>query len=177
MQRRVALRVRQDSRLNLRGPAYRPCRDRTPTLVPLNINAMKALLCTHYGTPDDLELAEIAEPKPGSGEVLVKIHAAALNFFDTLIIAGKYQFKPAPPFSPAAEFAGTVEALGPGVTSVKLGDRVLGFMTYGATREFVAVDAGKLIKLPDALEARARLKAGESLAVLGASGGVGLAAV
>jgi NADPH2:quinone reductase len=157
---------------------------------------MKALLCTHYGTPDDLELAEIAEPKPGSGEVLVKIHAAALNFFDTLIIAGKYQFKPAPPFSPAAEFAGTVEALGPGVTSVKPGDRVLGYMTYGAAREFVAVDAGKLIKIPDALDFdraaglcitygttlhalkdRARLKAGESLAVLGASGGVGLAAV
>src|SRR4051794_15705466 len=157
---------------------------------------MKALLCTRYGAPDDLEVADIAAPKPGSGEVLVKIHAAALNFFDMLIIAGKYQFKPAPPFSPAAEFAGTVEALGPGVTSFKPGDRVLGYMTYGAAREFVAVDAGKLIKIPDALDFdraaglcitygttlhalkdRARLKAGESLAVLGASGGVGLAAV
>src|ERR1051325_4212766 len=157
---------------------------------------MKALLCTHYGTPDDLELADIAEPKPGPGEALVKIHAAALNFFDTLIIAGKYPFTPAPPFSPAAEFACAVEPLGPGVTSVKPGDRVLGYMTYGAAREFVAVDAGKLIKIPDALDFdraaglcitygttlhalkdRARLKAGESLAVLGASGGVGLAAV
>jgi NADPH2:quinone reductase len=157
---------------------------------------MKALLCTRYGAPDDLEVADIAAPKPGPGEALVKIHAAALNFFDTLIIAGKYQFKPAPPFSPAAEFAGTVEALGPGVTSFKPGDRVLGYMTYGAAREFVAVDAGKLIKIPDALDFdraaglcitygttfhalkdRARLKGGESLAVLGASGGVGLAAV
>ena len=157
---------------------------------------MKALLCTRYGTPDDLELADIAEPKPGAGEALVKIHAAALNFFDTLIIAGKYQFKPAPPFSPAAEFAGTVEALGSGVTSFKPGDRVLGYMTYGAAREFVAVNASKLTKIPDALDFdraaglsitygttlhalkdRARLKAGESLAVLGASGGVGLAAV
>jgi NADPH:quinone reductase len=157
---------------------------------------MKALLCTRYGAPDDLEVADIAAPKPGPGEALVKIHAAALNFFDTLIIAGKYQFKPAPPFSPAAEFAGTVEALGQGVTSFKPGDRVLGYMTYGAAREFVAVDAGKLIKIPDALDFdraaglcitygttfhalkdRARLKAGESLAVLGASGGVGLAAV
>ena len=157
---------------------------------------MKALLCTRYGTPDDLELADIDEPKAGPGEAVVKIHAAALNFFDTLIIAGKYQFKPAPPFSPAAEFAGTVESLGAGVTSVKPGDRVLGYMTYGAARERVAVNAGKLIKIPDALDFdraaglcitygttlhalkdRARLKSGESLAVLGASGGVGLAAV
>jgi NADPH2:quinone reductase len=157
---------------------------------------MKALLCTRYGTPDDLELADIAVPEPGPGEVLVKIAAAALNFFDTLIIAGKYQFKPAPPFSPAAEFAGTVERLGAGVTAFKAGDRVLGYMTYGAARECVAVSADKLIKIPDALDFdhaaglcitygttlhalkdRARLKAGETLAVLGASGGVGLAAI
>ena len=157
---------------------------------------MKALLCTRYGTPDDLELADIAEPTAGPGEAVVKIHAAALNFFDTLIIAGKYQFKPAPPFSPAAEFAGTVESLGAGVSAFKPGDRVLGYMTYGAARERVAVSAGKLVKIPDALDFdraaglcitygttlhalkdRARLKSGESLAVLGASGGVGLAAI
>jgi len=157
---------------------------------------MKALLCTRYGTPDDLEIADIAVPEPGAGEALVKIEAAALNFFDTLIIAGKYQFKPAPPFSPAAEFAGTVEKLGAGVTSVKVGDRVLGYMTYGAAREHVAVSAERLLKIPDALDFdraaglcitygttlhalkdRAKLKTGESLAVLGASGGVGLAAV
>jgi len=157
---------------------------------------MKALLCTRYGTPDDLELADIAEPKAGPGEVAVKIHAAALNFFDTLIIAGKYQFKPAPPFSPAAEFAGTVESLGPGVTAFKAGDRVLGYMTHGAARERIAVSAEKLIKIPDALDFdraagicitygttlhalkdRAALKPGETLAVLGASGGVGLAAI
>ena len=113
---------------------------------------MKALLCTRYGTPDDLELADIDEPTASPGEAVVKIHAAALNFFDTLIIAGKYQFKPAPPFSPAAEFAGTVESLGPGVTAFKPGDRVLGYMTYGAARERVAVNAGKLIKIPDALD-------------------------
>jgi NADPH:quinone reductase len=157
---------------------------------------MKALLCTRYGTPDDLELADIDAPQAGAGEVVVKIHAAALNFFDTLIIAGKYQFKPAPPFSPAAEFAGTVESVGPGVTAFMTGDRVLGYMTYGAARERVAVSAGKLVKIPDALDFdraaglcitygttfhalkdRARLKSGETLAVLGASGGVGLAAV
>jgi NADPH:quinone reductase and related Zn-dependent oxidoreductases len=87
---------------------------------------MKALLCTRYGTPDDLELADIADPEPGPGEAVVRIGAAALNFFDTLIIAGKYQTKPAMPFSPAAEFAGTVERLGAGVTSLAVGDRVLG---------------------------------------------------
>lgn len=157
---------------------------------------MKALLCTRYGGPDDLELTELEEPKAGPGEAVVKIHAAALNFFDTLIIAGKYQFKPAPPFSPAAEFAGTVERLGPGVTSVKPGDRVVGYMIYGAARERVAISVDKLIRIPDALDFdraagvcitygttlhalkdRAALKAGETLAVLGASGGVGLAAI
>lgn len=157
---------------------------------------MKALLCTHYGTPDDLEIADIAEPKPGPGEAVVRVAAAALNFFDTLIIAGKYQFKPEMPFSPAAEFAGTVEKLGDGVTSVRVGDRVLGYMVAGAARERVAVAAERLVKIPDAvdddhavgicvtygttlhaLKDRARLKSGETLAVLGASGGVGLAAV
>jgi len=157
---------------------------------------MKALLCTRYGSPDDLEFAELAEPAAGSGEVVVKIHAAALNFFDTLIIAGKYQFKPAPPFSPAAEFAGTVESLGAGVSSFKVGDRVVGYMTYGAARERVAINVDKLAKVPDgldfdraagicitygttfhALKDRAALKPGESLAVLGAAGGVGLAAI
>jgi NADPH:quinone reductase len=157
---------------------------------------MKALLCTRYGTPDDLEIADIAEPAAGPGEVVVKLQAAALNFFDTLIIAGKYQFKPVPPFSPAAEFAGTVERLGAGVTSFKTGDRVLGYMTYGAARERVAVAADRLIKIPDALDFdraagicitygttfhalkdRAELERGEILAVLGASGGVGLAAI
>lgn len=176
-----------------------PCPDCKVLLFALHnfeIGPMKALLCTRYGTPDDLELADIAEPTPGSGEVVVRIHAAALNFFDILIIAGKYQFKPAPPFSPAAEFAGTVESVGAGVSGVKVGDRVLGYMTYGAAREKVAVTVDKLAKIPDALDFdraagvcitygttfhalkdRAALKPGESLAVLGAAGGVGLAAV
>jgi NADPH2:quinone reductase len=157
---------------------------------------MKALLCTRHGTPDDLELAEIPDPVAASGEVVVRIKAAALNFFDTLIIANKYQTKPPLPFSPAAEFAGVVESLGPGATSVKIGDRVIGCLTHGAAREKIAVPAGKLIGIPDgldfdraaglcvtygttfhALKDRARLRAGETLAVLGASGGAGLAAV
>ncbi len=157
---------------------------------------MKALLCTRHGTPDDLEIADIADPTPGPGEAVVRVAAAALNFFDTLIIAGKYQFKPEMPFSPAAEFAGTVEKLGDGVTSVKVGDRVLGYMVAGAARERVVIAAGRLVPIPDAvdddhaagicvtygttfyaLKDRAKLQPGETLAVLGASGGVGLAAV
>jgi NADPH:quinone reductase len=77
---------------------------------------MKALLCTRAGTPDDLELADLPDPEPGPGEALVRVAAVALNFFDLLIIAGKYQYKPAFPFSPGAEFAGTVERVGPGVS-------------------------------------------------------------
>ncbi len=157
---------------------------------------MKALLCTRYGTPDDLEFRDIPPPEPGPGEAVVRIAAAALNFFDTLIIADKYQFKPVLPFSPAAEFAGTVDSLGPGVTSFKPGDRVVGYMSYGAARERVALNVNKLIKIPDALDFdhaagvcitygttlhalkdRAVLEPGESLAVLGAAGGVGLAAI
>jgi NADPH:quinone reductase len=157
---------------------------------------MKALLCTRLGGPDDLELRNLPDPVAGPGGAVVKVAAAALNFFDTLIIAGKYQTKPDFPFSPAAEFAGVVESLGPGVTAVAPGDRVAGYIGYGAARERVAVSAENLIKLPAgldveraagiivtygtsyyALKDRAQLRAGETLAVLGASGGVGLAAV
>src|SRR6478609_8812426 len=157
---------------------------------------MKAILCSRLGGPDDLEFKDIPDPTPGPGEAVVRVKAAALNFFDTLIIAGKYQLKPTLPFSPAAEFSGVVETIGDGVTMVKPGDRVVASMGYGAAREKVLIRADKLVKLPDnldferaagliitygttlhALKDRARLKAGETLAVLGASGGVGLAAV
>src|SRR5438046_1299185 len=100
---------------------------------------MKAILCTRFGGPDDLELEELPDPVAGPGEVVVDVKAAALNFFDTLIIAGKYQHKPPFPFSPASEFAGTVENVGPGVTAFRPGDRVLGHMGAGAAREFVVV--------------------------------------
>ena len=157
---------------------------------------MKAVLCTHFGTPDELELADIAPPHAGPGEAVVRVHAAALNFFDTLIVAGKYQHKPPFPFSPAAEFAGTVESVGSGVTEIAPGDRVMGYMGYGAAREILAVAAQRLVRLPDgldferaagltvtygttlyALRERAQLKPGETLAVLGAAGGTGLAAI
>ncbi len=157
---------------------------------------MKAVLCTRYGGPDDLEIRDIPEPQPESGQAVVAIKAAALNFFDMLIIAGKYQAKPPFPFSPVAEFAGVVEAVAPGVTAVKAGDRVIGYPGHGAARERIAIAADRLIRIPDALDFdraagltvtygtsycalkdRAGLAPGESLAVLGASGGVGLAAV
>jgi NADPH2:quinone reductase len=157
---------------------------------------MKAVLCTHFGTPEELEIADIPEPQAGPGEALVRVKAAALNFFDTLIIAGKYQHKPPFPFSPAAEFAGIVEAVGADVTDFVPGDRVMGNIGWGAAREMVAVPAQQLVKLPQqldferasgltvtygttlyALRVRADLKPGETLAVLGASGGTGLATI
>ena len=157
---------------------------------------MKAVLCTHFGTPDDLELADIPEPKPGPGEAVVDVKAAALNFFDLLIIAGKYQHKPPFPFSPAAEFAGIVESVGAGVRDFAPGDREIGWTGWGAAREKIAAGAAHLVKLPQNLDfergagltvtyattlyglrERGELKAGETLVVLGASGGVGLAAI
>jgi len=158
---------------------------------------MKAVLCSQFGTADELQLADIAPPGPPMpGEVVVRVKAAALNFFDTLLIAGKYQHKPPFPFSPAAEFAGVVETIGPGVADVARGDRVMGYMGSGAAREVVAVAAEQIVKLPDglpferaagltvtyattlyALRERAELQPGETLVVLGASGGTGLAAI
>src|SRR3984957_3638992 len=157
---------------------------------------MKAVLCRKFCAPDELELADLPEPVAGPGEAVVRIKAAALNFFDTLIIAGKYQHKPPFPFSPAAEFAGLVESVGAGVTDIVPGDRVMGNIGWGAAREAIAVPAKLLVKLPDtldfdraagltvtygttlyALRVRGGLKAGETLVVLGASGGTGLAAI
>src|SRR5262245_37445195 len=157
---------------------------------------MKAVLCTRFGGTDDLEVTDIPEPAAGTGEAVVAIRAAALNFFDTLLIAGKYQFKPPFPFSPASEFAGIVTAVGDGVTTLASGDRVVGHVGAGAARERLAVKAERLVKLPDkldfdppsgstvtygttlhALRDRAALAPGETLAVLGAAGGTGLAAI
>jgi len=157
---------------------------------------MKAILCKRFCTPDELEFADIPQPQAGPGEAVVRVKAAALNFFDTLIIAGKYQHKPPFPFSPAAEFAGVVESIGPGVADFAPGDRVMANIGWGAAREAIVVPAPQLVKLPDtldfehaagltvtygttlyALRVRGGLKTGESLVVLGASGGTGLAAI
>src|SRR4051812_14522639 len=113
---------------------------------------MKAILCTRYGGPDDLEFTDLPDPAPGTGEVVVAVKSAALNFFDTLIIAGKYQVKPPLPFSPASEFAGVVERIGAGVTDLAAGDRVLGYGAFGAAREKVAISAQRVVKIPDTLD-------------------------
>ncbi|MEM1200312.1 MAG: NADPH:quinone oxidoreductase family protein [Pseudomonadota bacterium] len=157
---------------------------------------MKAIVSKQPGPPDTLVLEEVDEPVPGPGEVLIKVDSAALNFFDTLIIEDKYQYKPDRPFSPGAEFAGTVEALGDGVSGFEAGQRVMAYSGWNACREKMVVAAEKVIGLPDAisfeaaagltvtygttihgLRDRADLQPGETLAVLGAAGGVGQAAV
>jgi NADPH2:quinone reductase len=157
---------------------------------------MKALICPSLGPAENLVVTEVEAPRPGDGEALVEIAYAGLNFFDTLIIEGKYQVKPKPPFSPAGEFSGRVVALGPGAQVFEVGDRVMGVCSYGAAAEQIAIPTTRLVKIPDglaldkaaglsvtygtsmhALKQRAEMKAGETLFVLGASGGVGLAAV
>jgi NADPH2:quinone reductase len=157
---------------------------------------MKAILCNHFGGPDELVLADIPPPVAGPGEAVVRVKAAALNFFDTLIITGKYQHKPPLPFSPASEFAGIVESVGKGVTEVAPGDRVMGSTGWGAARESLAAPTKQLVKISENLDferaagltvtysttlyglrERGGLKPGETLVVLGASGGTGLAAI
>ncbi len=157
---------------------------------------MKAILCRELGGPEKLELAEIRDPAPAKGEVVVRVKVAGLNFFDTLMLAGKYQFRPELPFSPGAECTGSIEALGEGVEGWRVGERVASFPGFNCCREKIVVRADRLLAVPDgvtdeqaaglivtygtslhALKDRARLRPGETLAVLGAAGGVGLAAV
>ena len=157
---------------------------------------MKAVLCKRYGPPESLVLEELPSPQAGAGEVVVSVKAASLNFPDVLIIQNKYQFKPPLPFSPGSELAGVVKQVGPGVTAFKPGERVMAFTTYGAFAEEVKVEAVRLLPMPrgmefdaaaafllaygtsdHALSDRAALRPGETLLVLGAGGGVGLAAV
>src|SRR6478736_1771211 len=111
---------------------------------------MKATLCSQYCQPDDLVLADVPDPVPAPGEAVIAIKSAALNFFDILMIQGKYQIKPPFPFSPAAEVAGVIESVGSGVTDLKVGDRVAASCGHNGARE--------------------------TMAVLGAAGGTGLAA-
>jgi NADPH2:quinone reductase len=157
---------------------------------------MKAVLCKQYGPPESLVIEELPSPRPGAGEVVVSVKAASVNFPDVLIIQNKYQFKPPLPFSPGSELAGVVKEVGPGVSNVRPGDRVIAFTTYGAFAEQVKTEAARLLPLPEkmdfvtgaaflltyatsdhALRDRGALKSGETLLVLGAAGGVGLAAI
>lgn len=157
---------------------------------------MKAVLCKQFGPPDSLVVEEIDSPRAGPGEVVVSVKAASLNFPDVLIIQNKYQFKPPLPFSPGSELAGVVKEAGPGVQAFRAGDKVMAFTTYGAFAEEVKTEASRLLPLPQgmnfvegaaflltyattdhALRDRGALAHGETLLVLGAAGGVGLAAI
>ncbi|MCO5129953.1 MAG: NADPH:quinone oxidoreductase family protein [Xanthobacteraceae bacterium] len=157
---------------------------------------MRAVLCKTLDGVDALELASIEPPKPAPGEVLIRVRTAALNFPDLLIVEGRYQVKPPLPFVPGMEMAGVVHELGEGVDGLSIGDRVSAVVTWGAFAEFAVARAERVVPLPDtmefgvgaalglayqtvwhALKSRARLRKGETLLVLGASGGVGLAAV
>jgi len=157
---------------------------------------MKALLSHKPGGPETLRLDEVPDPVAGPGGLLVRVRAAAINFPDVLIIEDKYQFKPPRPFAPGGEIAGEIEAVGEGVAGWKPGDRIIAVIGHGGLAEKVVVPAKAAIPLPagrgfdegaallltyatsiHALYDRGRLQAGQTLLVLGAAGGVGLAAV
>jgi NADPH:quinone reductase len=157
---------------------------------------MRAVLCKQFGPVEDLVVEEVPDPTPGPGEVVVDVAGCGVNFPDVLIIQDKYQFKPELPFSPGGEIAGTVSAVGEGVDGLQVGDAVLAPLGWGGMAEKVAVAAASAIPVPPgvdlvqasgfllahgtshhALVDRARLQSGETLLVLGAAGGVGLAAV
>jgi NADPH:quinone reductase-like Zn-dependent oxidoreductase len=157
---------------------------------------VKALLSTGPGGPESLELTELPDPEPGPGQLRVRVRACAINYPDVLIIEDRYQFKPPRPFAPGGEIAGTVEAVGEGVSGWAEGDRLIAMIGHGGLAEKVLISAAQAVPLPPersfedgsaliltyatsihALLDRGGLKAGETLLVLGAAGGVGLAAV
>ncbi|KAF0674601.1 NADPH:quinone oxidoreductase family protein [Profundibacterium mesophilum] len=157
---------------------------------------MRAVLCESFGPPETLVLREIDDPQPGPGEVQIAIEACGVNFPDTLIIEGKYQFRPDPPFIPGGEVSGTVAKLGAGVEGVAIGQKVMAMSLHGGFAQKIVMPADALLHRPEgmpgeiaagftmtygtsmhALRQRADLQPGETLLVLGAGGGVGLAAV
>jgi NADPH2:quinone reductase len=157
---------------------------------------MLALLSRQPGGPETLRLETMPDPKPGRDEVVLSVRACGVNYPDVLIIEDRYQFKPERPFSPGGEVSGIVEAVGEDVTTLKVGDRVIGSALWGGMAEKIRIEAERCIPMPDAmpfdeaaafimtygtsihaLKDRAALRPGETLVVLGAAGGVGLAAV
>jgi NADPH2:quinone reductase len=157
---------------------------------------MRAILSKAPGGPSELVLEEVPDPQPGPGQIVLKVAACGVNFPDSLIIEDRYQFKPPRPFSPGGEVAGTIAAVGTGVARFKAGDRVIGWLNWGGMAEKALVEEPQCIAIPDAmpfdeaaafimtygtsyhaLKERGALARGETLLVLGAAGGVGLAAV
>ena len=157
---------------------------------------MKALLCKQFGPPETLVVEDIEPGVLAADQVRIDVHAAAVNFPDSLIIENKYQTKPELPFSPGGELSGVIAEVGSDVSHLSVGDEVIAFTAYGAFAEQVVAGADRVIAKPQnvdhvtasafvmtygttyhALADRAALQSGESLLVLGASGGVGLAAI
>ncbi|MBI3403746.1 MAG: NADPH:quinone oxidoreductase family protein [Acidobacteria bacterium] len=157
---------------------------------------MKAVLCKSYGPPESLVFEDVVSPAPGPGEVVVSVKAASVNFPDVLIIQNKYQVKPPLPFSPGSELSGIVKSIGDGVVNVNVGDAVMGCTGYGAFAEEIKATADRFFPIPHgmdfptaasfvltygtsdhALRDRGQLQSGETLLVLGAAGGVGIAAI
>ena len=157
---------------------------------------MRAVICSKFGPPENLKVKHIADLKPKNGQVRIAIEACGVNFPDTLIIENKYQFKPQLPFSPGGEVTGKIDSLGQGVTDFKIGDPVMAMTLSGGFSEQIIVESEALLRRPlnmdgitaagftmtygtsmHALKQRGNLKPGETLLVLGAGGGVGLAAV
>jgi NADPH:quinone reductase len=157
---------------------------------------MKAVLCKEFGLPETLVIENIPTPKVEKGQVLISVKACGVNFPDTLMIQGKYQIKPPLPFSPGGEIAGIIEEIGEGVSEFAIGDKVFALTGFGGFAEKAVVDVNRALLMPErmdfitassvmytygtsyhALKNRANLKAGETLLVMGAAGGVGLAAV
>lgn len=157
---------------------------------------MRAIVVEEFGPPESLTVQERPEPEPGPGQVRIRVEAAGVNYVDSIMAGGGYQFSPHVPYVPGSEVAGTIDAVGEGVDTVTVGDRVLSSCGFGGFAEAVVVKADQALAIPDgldtataatvvqaygtglfALDMRAGLKEGESLLVLGAGGGVGLAAV
>jgi NADPH:quinone reductase len=157
---------------------------------------MKAVLCHAFGPIEDLKIEEIDAPVANSGHVVIRVEACGVNFYDGIAVEGKYQSKPAFPFSPGGEVSGIILSTGEGVSSFRAGQRVIAFTGFGGYAEQLSVDAGSVFPIPDgmdfdtaagflityatshhALKDRAAIKPGQTLLVLGAAGGVGLTAV
>ena len=157
---------------------------------------MRAIVCHELSGPAALRLEELADPRPGPGQVRVRVRACGVNFADSLITRGQYQMQPQLPFSPGFEVSGEVLELGAGVVGLAIGDRVIAMTAHGGYAEQVIADVRRCVPMPAnmswqhgaafpvvfgtshvALWHRARLQAGETLVVHGASGGVGLTAV
>ena len=157
---------------------------------------MRAVICRAWGEVDGLRIEDVTAPAPGPDDVVISVKATAVNYADSLMVAGRYQTKPDLPFSPGLETAGVVAACGARVTKLKPGDRVMAILAYGGLAEMAVAPAAETFAIPSrmsfeeagafpvayisshvALRWQGRLEPGETLLVLGAAGGVGLTAV